>query len=678
MQLRPQPPCSAADGGRLFLAWFGRAAWRTVAAGAVLLVAGCGGGGEEPTPKPEPVLTPADPEPPQAAGGEAGSPLKPVEPAVPEEPPFAPPPLEALDRDTTWIDRPVRDALADLAIELAEQPPLATPAEALALKNDSTEHNATILSALGRLPADGEADLSASVSRHLLVDLNSTNPILISSSAENDVLGLTGFGLFSFDRHMEPFASAETVVSWQTSVDGTLDKVVLRDDLVWSDGVPITAHDVAFSFTVIMDDRVPVPAVRSGTDQLRGVHAYDDQTLVFFHREPLATNVWNINFPVIPRHIYGDTWEADPTLKDSPEHVALEAQPVCGGPYEIVRRVRGQEILLRARPSWHTVDGRQVRDVPFFEEIRFRILEDPNTALLALKKGEIDEMALTPEQWTTQTIDESFYAKNTKATAPEWVSFHFAWNTTSPFFSDRRVRRAMSHAFDHERMLGTICHGLYTPCTGIFHPSAWMATTKPLEPYRQDLDRAEALLDEAGWIDRDNDGIRDREIDGRSVPFEFTILCGQQPMAQDICTLLQESLDRIGVRVAVRPTEFTVLQQNMLEKKFDAAFGGWGTGTDPDTSENIWATGAGRNFGSYSNSEVDRLYIEGRTEVDRAKRAEKYARIQEILWEDQPYTWLYWRNSFHGFSKELRGYVFSPRGPFHYSPGFGSLWKPAP
>ena len=62
--------------------------------------------------------------------------------------------------------------------------------------------------------------------------------------------------------------------------------------------------------------------------------------------------------------------------------------------------------------------------------------------------------------------------------------------------------------------------------------------------------------------------------------------------------------------------------------------------------------------------------------LDRAKRAEKYARIQEILYEDQPYTWLYWRNSFYGFSKDLRGYVFSPRGPFHYSPGFGSLWMP--
>lgn len=643
------------------------------------LTAGCGRSRTEPPPRPEPVLNAAQPEKPaaQPAPPTEATPA-PSPPAAPPPAAFAPPPLEALERDATWIDRPVRDALADLAAELAAVPPLGTVEEALALRNDSAEHNAVILSALGRQPAEGQADREARVNRHLAADLSSTNPILASSSAEQDVLGLTGFGLFSFDRRLEPFAAAETVATWQTSVDGTLDKVVLRDDLVWSDGEPITAHDVAFSYRVIMDERVPVPAVRSGTDQLRGVHAYDDRTLVFFHKEPLATNVWNVNFPVIPRHIYEGTWEDDPTLKDSPRHVELEAKPVCGGPYEIVTRTRGQEILLRARPSWHTVAGKQVRDAPFFKEVRFRILEDPNTSLLALKKGEIDELALTPEQWTTQTSGDDFSAKNTKATAPEWVSFHFGWNTKSPFFADRRVRRAMSHAFDHDRMLGTICHGLYTPGTGIFYPGAWMATTKPLEPYRQDLDRAEALLDEAGWIDRDNDGLRDREIDGVSTPFEFTILCNQQPMAQEICTLLQQSLDRIGVRVNVKPTEFTVLQQLLLEKKFDAAFGGWGAGADPDTSSNIWATGEGRNFGGYSNPEVDRLFVEGRAEVDRTKRAEKYARIQEILWEDQPYTWLYWRNSFHGFSKNLRGYVFSPRGPFHYSPGFGSLWTPVP
>jgi peptide/nickel transport system substrate-binding protein len=606
--------------------------------------------------------------------GARKNPVLPTAPPAAE--PFAPPALADLDRDAKWIDRPVKDGLAILRAAQAAETPLCTVAEALALENVSADANARILSALGRLPEGDAADLSARIDRHVTGDLGSTNQIMISTSAEFDVLGLTGFGLFSFDRLLEPFATSDTVVSWQTSADGLLDKVVLRDDLVWSDGRPITAHDIAFTYKVIMDPRVPVPAVRSGTDQLRGVHAYDDRTIVFFHKEPLATNVWNINFPVLPRHVYENTWEADPTLKDSAEHVKLEQTPVCGGPYEIVERQRGQQIVLRRRDDWSTVRGKKVREEPFFKEIRFRIIEDPNTSLLALKSGEIDEMVLLPEQWTTQTKAADFYDRNTKATAPEWVSFHFGWNIDTPFFADRRVRRAMTYAFDHDAMLEKLCYGLYEPATGPFHETSWMAPKKSLAPSKQDLDKAEALLDEAGWIDHDNDGVRDKEIGGRLVPFEFTMLVSQQPLRVAICTLLKENLDRIGVRMNVRPTESTVLQQLTQDRKFQAYHGGWGTGTDPDTTENIWATGAGRNYVGYSNPEVDRLFDEGRRALDRAARAAKYARIQEILQDDQPYTWLYWRNSFYGFSKDLRGYVFSPRGPYHYSPGFGSLWKP--
>ena len=258
--------------------------------------------------------------------------------------PFDVPKLADLDKEANWIDRPVRDGLVLLRESQSKEKVLGSVESALAISNNSTESNDLILSALGRLPAEDEADYSARIDRHVNGDLGSTNPIMISTSAEFDILGLTGFGLFSFGRDLEPFATSETVETWQTSTDRMLDKVVLRDDLVWSDGKPITAHDIAFTFMVIMDPRVPVPAVRSGTDQLRWVEAYDDQTLVFFHKEALATNVWNINFPVLPKHIYEKTWEADPTLKDSAEHVQLEQSPVCGGPYEIVERKRGQQI----------------------------------------------------------------------------------------------------------------------------------------------------------------------------------------------------------------------------------------------------------------------------------------------------------------------------------------------
>jgi peptide/nickel transport system substrate-binding protein len=102
--------------------------------------------------------------------------------------------------------------------------------------------------------------------------------------------------------------------------------------------------------------------------------------------------------------------------------------------------------------------------------------------------------------------------------------------------------------------------------------------------------------------------------------------------------------------------------------------GGWGTGADPYTLQNIFGTGAERNYGQYSNKKVDELFKQGMTEFDREKRADIYRQIFMQLYEDQPYTWLYHRASFYGFNKALRGYMFSPRGPFHYSPGFDSIW----
>src|SRR5690606_21038664 len=179
-----------------------------------------------------------------------------------------------------WVDQPVlsgRDLLREeLAKEVAEQGEPIPVEEALALKNDSEEANEKILRSLGRLaPEDGSGvDADARLLRHVGGDLKSSNPIKYSSVTEAEFLTHTSFGYIGFDRHFEYFAPKDTVVSWQRSKDNLIDKIVLRDDLTWSDGKPITAHDIEFSFNVIMSSKVIVPAVRSGTDKLAQVKAY--------------------------------------------------------------------------------------------------------------------------------------------------------------------------------------------------------------------------------------------------------------------------------------------------------------------------------------------------------------------------------------------------------------------
>ena len=192
-------------------------------------------------------------------------------------------------------------------------------------------------------------------------DLKSSNPLLYSSVTEGEFNSLTGVGFISFDQNLEYFASDESTVSWQSSKDHLMDKLVIRDDLTWSDGKPVTAHDVAFSFKVIMTEAVPILAVRTGTEQLKWVEAFDDHTIVFFHKEALATNSSNILFPIIPKHIYENSLAEDPTMARSEHHRKFEDHPVTGGPYELVSRVRNQEFVVRRREGYFMHDGKQVR-----------------------------------------------------------------------------------------------------------------------------------------------------------------------------------------------------------------------------------------------------------------------------------------------------------------------------
>lgn len=592
--------------------------------------------------------------------------------------PFTPPKLEELEKTVEWVEMPVVDSLALLREKQSKETPLVSAAEALRLRNDSKDTNEKIRSAMGRLPEnDNHVDWDATFQRHSAADVNSMNPLLISSTIEFDVQGYINFGLFGFDWDFNNFAIKDAVKSWHSSKDGLYDKVVMRDDLVWSDGKPITAHDVVYSYKVILTKAVPVPAVRQGTNQIKWIEAYDDHTLVYFHKEPLATNVLNLNFPVIPKHAYEATIPDDPTLTRNPKHVELEDNPIVGGAYRVKSRNRGTDIVLERRDDYYLFQGKQVRDKPYFKTINFRIFTDPSTSLLAFKAGDLDEIELTPEQYKTQTNDDEFYQRNTKAYGTEWTSFHFIWNNENPLFTDKRVRTAMSYAFDHKELLDTLLFGLCEPCTGNFHPDSKWAPTDPPKPFVQDLDKAEELLDEAGWTDSNRDGIRDKMINGRRVDFRFTVITSNRADRIAICQLLERCLDQIGIECNVSAMDFPVVVEKLQKHDFAAAFGGWGSGIDPDTSENIWAVGQNRNYGLYSNPKVDELFVAGRRELDPEKRVEIYRQIHKLLWDDQPYTWLYYRNSFYGFNRSLRGYNFSPRGPYNYGPGSSSIYKVA-
>lgn len=639
----------------------GAAAAVAVVLAAALCLAGCR--------RPPPPELP----PPEAAGV---SPAEPA-PAQPPAPPpaFVPPPtLADLDAQAAWLDRPVRRALTVAREDEAREPPACPLAEALDIVNDSDAANARIVAALFRAPEAGERIAGDRATRHLLADVVSLNPLRAESVAEFDVLALTGVDLFGFDRSLAPFANADVVASWQTSRDGLLDKVVLHDNLTWSDGAAVTAHDIVFSWQLAADPRVPARAFRTAAARLRAVKAYDDHTVVMFHAEPGATAAWDLDLPVIPRHVYATTWQRDPSLVTSPEHAALEDRPVTGGPYEVAQRAPGHELVLRRRRGWSEADGRKVREPPPFEEIRFRVVHDSDAALDALANATLDEIVLAPAQWSANAALSDVAVK---VMTPEWRVIQVVWNLDGPLFADRGVRRAMDYAFDHARLVEQLCHGLATPASGPFAPDSWATAGRRAEPRRQDRAKAEALLDAAGWVDQDGDGVRDRDIDGRRVPCEFSVLCDRRPLHVAIGELVCEAAQAVGVRCTVRSVDPGDLRALVRDGRFDACLGTWAAGVDPDSLSSALSSDGPQNDGGYANPEVDTLFVAARRERDPQRRADLYGRIEAILAEDQPCSWLVWRRELRGISRRIAGELFGVRGTVHWSPGLSTFWKPA-
>ncbi|MEX0793356.1 MAG: ABC transporter substrate-binding protein [Pirellulaceae bacterium] len=589
---------------------------------------------------------------------------------------FTPPSLEQLNEETEWEDQEVMSPLDRLNAYLAENPPQVDVETALDLRNDSDEANEQIKSGLGIQPSSpDEVNWDATFNHHIGAEVKSVNPLFMSSVYEFEVVGLTNISLIASDWDQIPFGDADHIKSWQTSPDNKIHKFILRDDLKWTDGTPVTAHDFAFTFKILRHPDIILPALSSGTEMIDLVHAYDDHTLVIFHSEPLAINVWQNVFPIIPRHVFEPSIAEDPSMVDSDRHLEMEQQPVTCGPYRLVRRERDKELIFERNEDYYQHNGKEVRNKPYFKTIRMEVINDSNNALLALKSGKIDDTTIAADKWGTDAAADDFYDRNTKVSATAYTEFHIVWNCKSPLFEDARVRRAMSHAVDYREILDRILAGMNKQANGPFHPEAWAHPNPAVENYNLDLDKANQLLDEAGWKDTTGSGIRNKEIDGNNVPLEFSFLMVPSPNSERVARVLQSSFAKVGAKMDIRPIEFTVMQQRTSDHNFDAAFGGWGSGTDPYSTKNIFGTDENRNYGQYSNPEVDKLFEEGLYELDQDERAKIYGKVHTILHEDQPYTWLFYRTDLQAFNKELRGYKMSPSGPFIYNPGTHSIWR---
>jgi peptide/nickel transport system substrate-binding protein len=500
------------------------------------------------------------------------------------------------------------------------------------------------------------------------------NPIFNVLWQDHHLHGMFYINPIRRNADMDVAWNPEVVDSVEESDDHLTFTVHLNHAARWQDGEPWTAHDIEFSFELISDDRVPALFYKRSASRLAAVRALDDHTVQYVHREVIATRMRDMQFPVIAKHVFDQPEERrkDPTLRSSAFWAHLAYDRVVGsGPYRLVEWKTNDQIVVQ---RWE--------DYPFmkprFARLVLKILPDPNVALLLFKKGQLHEMQLSALQFATQTNDDDFRRVGVKALGPLRIVSSLAWNEKgNPFFGDVRVRRAMSHAFDRDAFLRDALYGIYPPSHGIFDPDHW-AYNPGIEPVPFDLDEAARLLDEAGWRVDPEDGWRYKEVDGRKRRFHFSMMLAQgDPTWMKLADFYIPALRRIGVELEPEFVEGATLVQRLREHDFQSYPAVVEVTNDPDEWGVYWETAAyrdGYNWSGYSNARVDELFAMARRELDRAVRARYYSEIQGILYDEQPFTWLWDYRSLWAFSNRMRGVNFAPAGVFLFYPGPTAWW----
>jgi peptide/nickel transport system substrate-binding protein len=292
---------------------------------------------------------------------------------------------------------------------------------------------------------------------------------------------------------------------------------------------------------------------------------------------------------------------------------------------------------------------------PYISRVVYRIIPSQATIFLELKAKGVDLAPLTALQFRRQTDYPAFRKAYNKYRYAENRYTYLGFNLRDPRFADRRVRQAFAYAIDKRELIDGVLMGLGREATGPYRPGTWVYDAD-VRTYPHDAERARQLLAEAGWKERNADGLVTRN----GQPFTFELLTNQgNEERRKVAEIVQAALRELGVGVEIRTLEWAAfLKEYIKKRRFEAIILGWGTGSDPDQYD-VWHSSKTApdelNHISYKNPEVDELLEKGRSSCIDQDRLPYYRRLQEVLAEDQPIVFLYFRDTLAAVSSRVHG-----------------------
>jgi peptide/nickel transport system substrate-binding protein len=468
-------------------------------------------------------------------------------------------------------------------------------------------------------------------------------PGLAADSASGEVNNLVYTGLVRYDKDIK--LKGDLAEKWDISDDNRKITFHLRKDVKWHDGQPFTAKDVEYTYKVIVDPATPT-AYATDFLKVKQFRVVDPHTVEVTYDKPYAPALGSWAMGMLPSHLLEGK-----DITKSP----LKREPIGTGPYKFKEWTTGEKIVVDSNSDYY-------EHRPYINRVMWRVIPDLATMFLELKAGRLDQMGLTPLQYTRQT-DTTWFKEN--FAKYKYLTFNYTYlgyNLQRPLFQDKRVRQALTTAINRENIvtgillgLGQVAHTPYKPDSFWYNPN--------VKKFPYDPERARQMLAEAGWTQTNEEGILVK--DGK--PFEFEIITNQgNELRKNAATLIQADLRKVGVKVTIRVIEWAAFLKNFINKRnFDATLLGWGIGIDPSQID-VWnsekTAETQLNFITYQNPEVDRLLELGASTYNNDERKKYYDQFQEIIAEDQPYTFLYVGDALPIISSRFKGIKPAPIG----------------
>jgi len=529
------------------------------------------------------------------------------------------------------------------------------PAVAQARQNDSKEELLALPGELGR--SGGRLVVS------LRGEPKTLNPLIAVDARSREVIGVMQADLVHINRATQ-LTEPALAKSWKISPDGLTYTLVLRSGLKFSDGQPMDADDVLFSFRVYLDENTHAPQrdllIVGGKPIV--VRKIDAQTVAFQLAKPYGAGERLFDGMVIlPRHLLEKAFQ-EGKLGQIGSLSAAANQWAGLGPFRLKEHVAGQQLVLERNPYYWKSDSKGNR-LPYLDELVFLFVPNADAQVLKFQSGETDVISqLGAENFSVLSRQQNGYAVTDAGPGLEYNFLFFNLNDLGEktsadlqrkqkWFREMKFRQAVSAAADREAIVRLVYQGRGSPIWGLVTPGNQRWGDANLAHPARSLDRARTLLKEAGfsWTTGPNGESALQDSDGK--PVEFSILTSSSNADRaKMAALLQDDLKQLGMRVQVVPLEFRSLLDRVTQtKEYDACVMGIASyDADPNSDINVWLSSGGTHLWNPSQphpstpweAEIDRLMEDQMSARNFDQRKRLYDRAQEILAEYQPVIFL--------------------------------------